>query len=84
MYEVDDRNVGTLISHGVSTTFDHQGVEKQHIKLLPVAFDVQPQHRLVLVVDTYDLLYKSPQKESHWIDLVFNQNLPPKLTMRTL
>lgn len=84
LYDVDENNVGTLISHGVATRFNLQGIEKQQIGLLPAAYDVDKNHKLVLVIDNHDSLYKSPlSKETNWIDLLFDEDQPPVLSINT-
>ncbi|SMF47371.1 CocE/NonD family hydrolase [Pseudobacteriovorax antillogorgiicola] len=62
LYEVDPWGVGTLITHGVTTLRDLQLGQTMAIdlELSAISYDVKPNRKLGVVIDTYDPLYGRP------------------------
>lgn len=61
LYDRGPLGLSKLITHGVSTSVDHDGKKEVfEIDLVATAYDLDPGHSLVLAIDTEDLLYARP------------------------
>lgn len=85
LYEVNLFNVGTLITHA-PISIRNATVGKSYsidLDLVAVSYDVKAGNRLVLVVDTQDLLYSKPASNFS-VDFQFGGNLQSVLTIPAL
>lgn len=59
LYDVDRGGIGTLITHAATSINDGQPWKNHELSFRfdAVAYDIPAQHRLVMVIDTQDILY---------------------------
>ncbi|MCP5325348.1 MAG: prolyl oligopeptidase family serine peptidase [Oceanospirillaceae bacterium] len=86
LYDMDSSGTGTLITHApVTLPAAKSGqLTKVDMKLVGTAYDVPAGHKVVLVVDTEDLLYTQPTWFPYSIDFEFNKNYQSTLTLPIL
>lgn len=86
LYDMDSSGTGTLITHApVTLPAANSGQLTQvNMKLVGTAYDVPAGHKVVLVIDTEDLLYTQPTWVPFGIDFKFNRNYQSTLTLPIL
>lgn len=86
LYDVNALGIGTLITHGPITL--HNAVPNRAVtldmELVTTAYDVKAGHRLMLVMDTKDILYAAPTKSVFSMDFLFGANNKAQLSIPTL
>ncbi|QQD20400.1 prolyl oligopeptidase family serine peptidase [Oceanospirillaceae bacterium ASx5O] len=86
LYDVNALGIGTLITHA-PVTLPHTTAgktEQVNLDLVAVSYDIKPGNRLMLVVDTQDLLYAKPAKSYFAADFRFGGNLTSTLSVPVL
>merc|ERR1711916_236222 len=71
LYDMDLLGVGTLITHTPVTLHDVEpnAPLQVNLDLTATAYDVPAGHRVVLVLDTQDLLYAAPTDDKFYVDV---------------
>ncbi|MAD44507.1 MAG: acyl esterase [Oceanospirillaceae bacterium] len=85
LYDMNPLGVGKMITHKPLTVHDTTPGETLRVDfpLTTVAYDVPAGHKLVLVIDTHDLLYAGPQGVRS-IDFEFSSGEQSTLTVPVL
>lgn len=86
MYDVDSWGVGTLITHGPMSRHNLESGRATDVamELVATAYDIPEGHRLVIVFDTFDILYDVPTLFPYTVDFHFGEDSTPNLTLPTL
>ena len=86
LYDVNALGIGTLITHAPVTLPQTTAGKTEQISLdlVAVSYDIKPGNRLMLVVDTQDLLYAKPAKSYFAVDFQFGSNLTSTLSVPVL
>lgn len=86
LYDMDSAGTGTLITHAPITlpAANYGKVTKLDMKLVGTAYDVPAGHKVVLVIDTEDLLYTQPTYYPFTVDFEFSNSKQSVLTLPIL
>jgi predicted acyl esterase len=86
LYDMDSLGTGTLITHAPITlpAANYGKVTKLDMKLVGTAYDVPAGHKVVLVIDTEDLLYTQPTYYPFTVDFEFSNSKQSVLTLPIL
>ncbi len=70
LYDVDDKNIGKLITHGTFTRYEASTVASiVPLELLMAAYDVPAGHRIAVAIDTRDPLYVNPATAAYQLEI---------------
>jgi predicted acyl esterase len=83
LYDLDGV-IAQLLTYGVGTIHDAAPFEVRDldIDMSALAHDIAPGHRLVVAVDTFDLLYAPPTLDIYSVDLHVSLSDPPSLDVQ--
>src|SRR5690606_30028577 len=86
LYDVNALGIGTLITHAPVTLPQTTAgkTEQVSLDLVAVSHDIKPGNRLMLVVDTQDLVYAKPARFYFAADVQFRSNLTTTLSVPLL
>ncbi|WP_286718033.1 alpha/beta fold hydrolase [Thalassolituus sp. UBA2009] len=75
LYDMDALGIGTLITHAPMTLHEAEAGKKIRVDfaLTATAYDVPAGHKLVLAIDTEDLLYAQPTLYPYSLDFEFSR-----------
>ena len=84
LYDMDPFHVGTLLTRGAVSVHDGVAGAEQplDLELTALAHDLAPGHRLVLVVDTFDLMYAPPALSPYSVDFLHSSDAQDTLTVQ--
>jgi hypothetical protein len=70
LYDVDDKNIGKLITHGTFTRYEASAIASTiPLELLVAAYDVPAGHRIAVAIDTRDPLYVNPATAAYQLEI---------------
>jgi predicted acyl esterase len=86
LFDLDESNTGTLITHGPCSRHDLSPGQEFDIQfeLIMTSYQLDEGHRLALVIDTYDAPYASPPEEGRGLQLLYGAGRTPELTLPLL
>lgn len=86
LYDMDALGTGTLITHGPLTlpAASYGQRTQVNMNLVATAYNVPAGHKVVLVVDTEDLLYKQPTLLPYSVDFEFSKDFQSTLVLPVL
>ncbi|MCP5325349.1 MAG: alpha/beta fold hydrolase [Oceanospirillaceae bacterium] len=86
LYDMDSAGTGTLITHGPLTlpSASYGQRTQVNMNLVATAYNVPAGHKVVLVIDTEDLLYKQPTLLPYTVDFEFSKDFQSTLTLPVL
>lgn len=86
LYDVDAGGTGTLITHGATSIHDGRPWENRELSFRfdAVAYDIPEGNKLVMVVDTKDVLYAPSSIDPFTIRFKFRRGMNSTLTIPTV
>ncbi|VUD68886.1 hypothetical protein TDB9533_04245 [Thalassocella blandensis] len=86
LYDVDENGIATLITHAPITKHNMVQNQTRHLnmELVATAYNVEKDHRIALVFDTFDLLYDLPTLLPYEARFHYSQDYQTSLTLPVL
>jgi predicted acyl esterase len=86
LYDMDEKGVGKLITHGAYTlpNINHKEKVNIDIEMVTTAYNIPSGHRLVIGFDSKDIEYKSITKKGYRMDIEFERKQQNILTIPVL